>query len=91
MHQHSCLYTQGLFSFMCITLYFPLSLVRLGTYKERGREEGPFFGRINSTIVTYLSFELILNKGRKPYKIYWHDYHHSANKRDTLQRYKHNK
>ena len=52
MHQHSRLYTQGLFSFMCITLYFPFSLVRLWIYKERGREEGAFFGRINSTIVT---------------------------------------
>ena len=52
MHQHSRLYTQGFFSFMCITLYFPFSLVRLWIYKERGREEGAFFGIINSRIVT---------------------------------------
>ena len=52
MHQHSRLYTQGLFSFMCITLHFPFSLVRLWIYKERGREEGAFFGIINSRIVT---------------------------------------
>ena len=54
MHQHSRLYIQGLFSFMCITLYFPLSLVRLWIYKERGREEGAFFGIINSRIVTLM-------------------------------------
>ena len=52
MHQHSRLYTQGFFSFMCITLYFHFSLVRLWIYKERGREEGAFFGIINSRIVT---------------------------------------
>ena len=52
MHQHSRLYTQGFFSFMCITLYFPFSLVRLWISKERGREEGAFFGIINSRIVT---------------------------------------
>ena len=52
MNQHSRLYTQGLFSFICITLYLPFSLVGFWICKERGREEEASFGRINSRIVT---------------------------------------